>query len=146
MDPDTKTPCGAAYPPLKQQATEIYMLLSGVEPICLTSNENCYRAQKSVVSPGLVWSPVPHAHYNPTVLHSLETLSLEDALPTSRGAGNWGSRLLFLPPPEARAPREHTSGFTPSSERTAVRAPCAGSPRPRRRRLPDPGDRRRKYY
>lgn len=66
------------------------MLILGVRLICLTSNENYYHTQKSVLTSGLILSPVLHVYYNLNVLHSLETFSIEGTVPSSKEAVKYG--------------------------------------------------------
>lgn len=110
------------------------MLSLGVRLICLTSNEIYYHTQKSVLTSGLILSPVLCVYYNLNVPNSLETFSLEDTLLTSRETVKYGSVLLFVPSFWST----HTSWIPCMDSYQTVQAWCAGSPRPRQRGFTEP--------
>lgn len=72
-----------------------YVLILGLRLICLTSNENYYHTQRSVLTPGLILSPVLHVYCHLDVINSLKTFSLEGLLLIPREAVKYGSASVL---------------------------------------------------
>lgn len=71
------------------QLLKCYVLILGLRLICLTSDENYYHTQRSVLTSGLILSPVFHVccHLNVTI--SLKTFFVESILLIPSGSKIW---------------------------------------------------------
>lgn len=73
------------------QLLKCYVLILGLRLSCLTSNENYYHTQRSVLTSGLILSPVLHVCCHLNVITSLKTFSVEGILLIPRVAVKYGS-------------------------------------------------------
>lgn len=73
------------------QLLKFYVLILSLRLSCLTSNENYYHTQRSVLTSGLILSPILHVCYHLSVITNLKTFSAGDILLIPRVAVKCGS-------------------------------------------------------